>query len=156
MDDIRLTIFNEEALKKKGRCVIYWMQASQRAHDNYALNTAIRWANKLDVPLVVYFGLWENYPEANERAYLFMLEGLYEVEIELAKQGIPLVMRVENPAQGLPRLCRQPAFRQGEYGDRAGNHKRGGNHHVRPKRENVTCVVEYQSVSCEGRCPKDQ
>ncbi len=107
MADIRLTIFNEAARNKKGRCVIYWMQASQRAHDNFALSTAIRWANKLNVPVVVYFGLWENYPEANERSYLFMLEGLHETESDLLKLGIPLVVRVENPAQGLPRICKE-------------------------------------------------
>ncbi len=107
MEDTRLTVFNEDALKKKGRCVIYWMQASQRVHDNYAFNTAIRWANKLNVPLVVYFGLWENYPAANERAYLFMLEGLREVEAALAKQAVSFVLRVEDPTEGLPRLCNE-------------------------------------------------
>jgi len=107
MEDIRLTLHNEEALKKQGRCVIYWMQASQRLHDNYALNTAIRWANKLGVPIVVYFGLWEEYPQANERSYLFMLEGLHEIETECLKQGIRFVLRIENPAEGLPRLCKE-------------------------------------------------
>ena len=57
-------------------CVLYWMQASQRSKDNHALEFAIDQANDLDRPLVVFFGLADNYPDANERHYVFMLEGL--------------------------------------------------------------------------------
>ena len=42
---------------RKGKYVLYWMQASQRAHWNHALEFAVEQANKLGLPLVVYFGL---------------------------------------------------------------------------------------------------
>ncbi|MGI8747876.1 MAG: deoxyribodipyrimidine photo-lyase, partial [Deinococcus sp.] len=59
-----------------GRYVLYWMQASVRAEDNHALEYAVERANELSQPLVVYFGLTVNYPEANGRSFLFLLEGL--------------------------------------------------------------------------------
>lgn len=51
----------------EGRYVLYWMQASVRTRFNHALEYAIGRANEMDKPLVVGFGLMENYPEANER-----------------------------------------------------------------------------------------
>ena len=59
-----------------GRYVLYWMQASQRTSYNHALEYAIEQANALGQPLVVCFGLMDDYPEANLRHYAFMLEGL--------------------------------------------------------------------------------
>src|SRR5689334_20776114 len=71
-----------------GRYVLYWMQRAQRARDNHALEFAIAEANRRDLPVVVGFGLMDDYPEANERHYAFMLEGLREVAADLAARGI--------------------------------------------------------------------
>ena len=62
-----------------GDFVLYWMQQSQRAAWNHALEYAVTQANELELPLVVCFGL-TSYPEANLRHYTFMLEGLEQVE----------------------------------------------------------------------------
>ncbi|MFO7904562.1 MAG: deoxyribodipyrimidine photolyase, partial [Pirellulaceae bacterium] len=56
--------------------VLYWMQQSQRADLNHALEYAIGRANEVKQPLLVVFGLMDDYPEANERHYRFMLAGL--------------------------------------------------------------------------------
>lgn len=80
--------------KYPGKFVLYWMQASQRAEDNYALDFAITSANKSDLPLVVVFGLSPDYPEANLRHYRFMLEGLQDVEKGLHSKGIKFVLRL--------------------------------------------------------------
>ena len=61
-----------------GDFVLYWMQQSQRAEENHALEYAVELANHLDRPLMVVFGLTDGYPEANLRHYRFMLEGLRE------------------------------------------------------------------------------
>ena len=63
-----------------GEYVLYWMQSSQRADQNHALEYAVQRANDLDVRLLVVFGLTDDYPEANLRHYAFMLEGLKDVE----------------------------------------------------------------------------
>ncbi|MGH4137393.1 deoxyribodipyrimidine photo-lyase [Clostridium sp.] len=80
--------------------VVYWMQCSQRTEYNHALEYAIMQANELKKPLVVYFGLTDNYPEANERHYYFMLEGLKEVKIELARRNIKMIIRKISPESG--------------------------------------------------------
>ncbi len=78
--------------------VVYWMQAAQRAEANHALEYAARAANELRKPLAVLFVLTEAYPEANERHYAFMLEGLKETREALGRRGIPLVIRKGDPA----------------------------------------------------------
>ena len=45
---------------------------------NPALEAAIASANRLNLPLVVGFGLTDGYPQANARHYAFMLQGLRE------------------------------------------------------------------------------
>ncbi|HUU38078.1 MAG TPA: deoxyribodipyrimidine photo-lyase, partial [Candidatus Desulfaltia sp.] len=76
--------------KAAGRpLVVYWMQAAQRARTNHALEYAVGAANELRKPLVVFFALTEDYPEANERHYAFMLEGLKETQETLHGRGIP-------------------------------------------------------------------
>ena len=52
-----------------GRYVLYWMQQSQRVHYNQALLRASYWSLNLCLPLIVYFGLMNDYPEANLRHY---------------------------------------------------------------------------------------
>jgi len=61
---------------KTGRFVLYWMQASQRAVDNDALDYACEISNYLSLPLLVLFVLHGEYPSANRRSFTFMLEGL--------------------------------------------------------------------------------
>jgi len=82
---------------KDGAYVVYWMQASQRTHYNYALEYAAATANDLKQPLVVVFGLMDDYPEANVRHYAFMLEGLRDVGLALARRQILFVVRRASP-----------------------------------------------------------
>lgn len=77
-----------------GKYVMYWMQQSQRIHMNHALNLAAEIANKNNLPLVVYFALYGNYPEANVRSFQFMLEGLQDVKKWLLNFGINFVLRI--------------------------------------------------------------
>jgi deoxyribodipyrimidine photo-lyase len=87
--------------------VLYWMQAAQRAEDNHALEYAIDRANARQKPLIVFFGLTESFPEANERHYAFMLEGLAETAWTLQKRGIQLVSRRIPPETGAIELARR-------------------------------------------------
>jgi deoxyribodipyrimidine photo-lyase len=83
---------------RKGDFVLYWMQQSQRAETNHALEYAVQQANKMDDGVLVVFGLMDDYPEANLRHYTFMLEGLQETQAALAKRGIKMVVKKGNPA----------------------------------------------------------
>ncbi len=93
IEDARIQCLNDDPPDEDGDFVLYWMQQSQRAHFNHALEHSIRIANQRGEPLVVVFGLTENYPEANERHFAFMLEGLAETEQELRKRRIQMVVR---------------------------------------------------------------
>jgi len=88
-----------------GRYVLYWMQASVRTEYNHALEYAIREANDLGKPLVVFFGLAADFPEGNERHYCFLLEGLREVESSLREHGIRMVVRQGSPELGVIELA---------------------------------------------------
>ncbi|MFX1367497.1 MAG: deoxyribodipyrimidine photo-lyase [Promethearchaeota archaeon] len=93
-----------------GKYVLYWMQASQRTEYNHALEYAIQMANKYNLPLLVYFGLNPDYPEANERSYLFLLEGLKSVERALHERGIQFAIQPEIPSQGALEMSRECAL----------------------------------------------
>lgn len=100
---------------KKGDCskgdyVLYWMQASQRCTCNHALEFAVREANQKRLPLIVYLGITPDYPEANTRHYMFMLEGLSEVHAELEKSGIKMIIRIESPEKGVVSLAKNAAL----------------------------------------------
>lgn len=93
----RVRFLNDDPVADRSRYVLYWMQASQRTRFNHALEYAIERANKLRQPLLVGFGLTDNYPEANARHYAFMLEGLRDVEANLAARRIGFVLRRGQP-----------------------------------------------------------
>ena len=101
----RVTLLSDRQVDEAGECVIYWMQRSQRAADNPALDYAIALANDLSKPVVVYFGLFDAYPMASARAFTFMLEGLRETAQALSERGIGFVLRRELPAEGIVRLA---------------------------------------------------
>ncbi len=82
---------------RAGDYILYWMQASQRARCNHALEYAVRQANERSLPLLCAFGLTPGYPEASPRAYRFMLEGLRETAAALEDRGIGFVCRIGAP-----------------------------------------------------------
>jgi deoxyribodipyrimidine photo-lyase len=86
-----------DAEERDGEYVLYWMQSSQRADHNHALEYAVQRANDLGQRLLVVFGLTDDYPEANLRHYAFMLEGLADVEEALGQRGIKFVVRRGSP-----------------------------------------------------------
>src|SRR5829696_7443729 len=93
----RIRVLNKAESRRSGRYVLYWMQQSQRARFNPALELAIDEANARDLPVLVCFGLMDGYPEANARHNAFMLEGLAEVAQALADRGIAFVIGRGSP-----------------------------------------------------------
>jgi deoxyribodipyrimidine photo-lyase len=93
----RVQSLNHTPERAEARYVLYWMQQAQRAHTNHALEYALESANERGLPVVVGFGLMDDYPEANRRHFAFMLEGLAEVVRDLEARGIRFVMRHGSP-----------------------------------------------------------
>ncbi len=111
----RITPLNRRPARR-GRFVLYWMQASQRASCNHALEFAVREANGRGLPVVVFFGLTPDFPEANRRHYRFLLEGLREVGNDLEKRGVAFVLRAVSPEKGALELCRDAALAVADRG----------------------------------------
>ena len=101
----RINHLNQNPIRD-GKFVLYWIQASQRAEYNHALEFAILQANDARKPLVVFFGITDTFPEANERHYYFMLEGLKEVQDALEKRGIQMVIRQTSPEKGVVEIAK--------------------------------------------------
>ncbi|MDD1660904.1 MAG: deoxyribodipyrimidine photo-lyase [Methanomicrobiales archaeon] len=81
----------------KGSFLLLWLQASVRSGCNHALEYAIGKANEKKKPVVACFALTPDYPEANERHYAFLLEGLADAGKALRERGIPFVVRKGTP-----------------------------------------------------------
>jgi deoxyribodipyrimidine photo-lyase len=94
--DTRIQHLNDRPVVQ-GRYVLYWMQQSQRAEFNHALEYAAREANRIGQGLIVGFGLTDDYPDANLRHYRFMLEGLKETAQSLERRGIRMTTRQGSP-----------------------------------------------------------
>jgi deoxyribodipyrimidine photo-lyase len=123
-----------------GRYVLYWMQRAQRANFNHALEHAVDRANRLALPVVVGFGLMDDYPEANERHYAFMLEGLSEVAQSLRERGIAFVLRHGHPAATMSALAEDAALLVCD---------RGYLRHEKAWRESVAAAVRCPVVEIE-------
>jgi len=84
------------------------MQRAQRAIDNPALGAAIRAANELGKPVLVFFCLLSRHPAANLRHYAFMLEGLEDTAERLQRMRIGFAIRPSggaSPLRAFARLC---------------------------------------------------
>lgn len=77
--------------------IVYWMSRDQRVHDNWGLIFAQQLAIEKKRPLVVIFNLVSDFLEATLRQYGFMLKGLEELEIELARFNIPFFLLSGKP-----------------------------------------------------------
>jgi deoxyribodipyrimidine photo-lyase len=76
-----------------GKCIVYWMQRAERALDNPALDIAIEVANALDLPVLAYFSAISNFPQANLRHYVFLNQGLADIEEDLQQRQIGFIVR---------------------------------------------------------------
>jgi deoxyribodipyrimidine photo-lyase len=124
----RLTELND-APEQPGDYVLYWMQNSQRAEFNPALEVAIAEANRLGLPVLAGFGLTPDYPEANARHYAFMLEGLAETQHALRQRGLGFVIRLGNPDDVALSLAQRAALVVCDRG------------YLRPQRQWRACVA---------------
>ena len=110
----RVVQLNDEEINGKARYVLYWMQMFKRVENNHALIWAIRKANELKLPLVVYEGLKYYYPWASDRLHTFILEGVEEKREHFAKLGIRYVFYLQanskSPKQTVARIAKEAAL----------------------------------------------
>lgn len=74
--------------------VLYFMSRDQRVNDNWAMLYAQQIAIDHGQPLIVACAIAADYPKATDRQLRFILDGLSDVELELAKLRIQLVAKI--------------------------------------------------------------
>jgi len=136
----RIRPLNREGVRRR-RYVLYWMQVSQRAASNHALEYAAERANELGRPVVAAFGLTDRYPDANARHYTFLLEGLAETARDLAARGVQLVVRRGEPAEVAAELSGDAALVVTD---------RGYLRHQRTWRRQLARAVDCRAVQVES------
>ncbi len=109
IEDSRIRTLGEREAKG-GDYVLYWMQQSARAEHNPALEYAVQRANAAKLPLLVGFGLMDDYPGANVRHYRFLLEGLQDTARALARRKIPFIVQRGSPEAVAIKLARKAAL----------------------------------------------
>ena len=87
----RLRRLNPHQTNAAGDYVLYWTQSSRRLTHNHALDYALRCAEELGRPLVVYEGLRLDYPWASRRLHRFVLEGMRDNAREAQRLGLQLL-----------------------------------------------------------------
>lgn len=105
----RATLANETRLVPEGDLVLYWMQSTQRLHENWALRFATIEADRLNRPLVIFHELTPDEQYASDRFHTFALEGAREIAAEAAKLGyayrFAIRHRKNGDARSLTRLA---------------------------------------------------
>ncbi|GAB4028655.1 MAG: deoxyribodipyrimidine photo-lyase [Elusimicrobiota bacterium] len=112
----RIKILNEAPVNRKGKYVLYFMQASQRLEYNDAANFAAEKANELGLPLVTAFSLIKSFPGANLRHYAFMLEGLKEVSEEFTRRKLTFIALPGDYEDNCIRLAKEAALVVTDWG----------------------------------------
>lgn len=84
--------------------VLYWMSRDQRVRDNWGLLHAQSIASDRGSELIVVFCLLPVCGAASRRHFEFMLNGLEEVERDLAALGVPFELSLDDACDALPIL----------------------------------------------------
>lgn len=109
----RVVQLNDAEINSKARYVLYWMQMFKRTSHNHSLIFAIRKANELKLPLVVYEGLKYYYPWASDRIHTFILEGVEEKRKQFERLGIRYIFYLQkdknSPKQTVAKLAKDAA-----------------------------------------------
>ena len=100
-DALKLRIRQLAKPQKEGKCVLYVMSRDQRVNDNHALLAAQKHALAKKIPLAVVFCLYEKVGYRAREHFAFMLDGLREVEADLAELNIPFMLLI---GEGYERL----------------------------------------------------
>ena len=104
LNQSRLVRLNDKPIDRSGDFVLYWMQMQRRFSSNHSLDYAIKCADELGKPLVVYEGLRLDYPWASARLHQFIIEGMRDNAATAKALGFtywPYVETPDQPARGL-------------------------------------------------------
>ncbi len=105
-------------IAQAGEFVLYWMQTTMRARENFAFNYAAERANELGQPVLVYQGLRRDYPWASDRLHRFILESAADIARDFRDMGVQYVFfldRGSGEASPLVSLARRASLVVTDY-----------------------------------------
>jgi deoxyribodipyrimidine photo-lyase len=137
----RILHLNDREPDGDGRFVLYWMQASQRAVHNPALEHAVQLANEHAVPLVVAATVIADYPEASARHFSFMLGGLGRALRAVDARGATVRVVSGPPVESVSTLAKDSALVVCD---------RGYLRHQRTWRSDLADALDVPLVQVEG------
>jgi deoxyribodipyrimidine photo-lyase len=82
----RVRELNHQNISNNGDYVLYWMQINRRFEYNFALQYAVKLANSLQKPLLIYEGLSASYPWASDRFHVYLMQGMEE-NLQIAEKN---------------------------------------------------------------------
>ncbi|MEG3162641.1 deoxyribodipyrimidine photo-lyase [Sphingomonas sp. LB2R24] len=91
----RVRALNGNTINTSGRYVLCWLQQALRADDNPVIDAAVRLGNALNIPVLVYHGLREDYPYASDRLHRFILGASVDLTEGCRARGIACVTHVD-------------------------------------------------------------
>ena len=94
----RVRSVNGASERATAKYVLYWMIATRRTHDNFALDRALEHARRLNKPLLVLEALRVAYPYASDRFHRFVIDGMADNATAFDKAGIAYHPYVEPEA----------------------------------------------------------
>jgi len=85
---LRTVAANAAPTRPAGEFVLYWMQATHRVDENWALRHATREADRLGLPLLIHQGLDPTYEYASDRIHRFIIAGARETSRDAERSGL--------------------------------------------------------------------
>ena len=90
---------NKKSVRKTAKYVLCWLQQNIRAADNPIIDAAVATGNKLKLPVVVYHGLGQKYPHANDHLHKFIVEASASLAPHVEARGLRCINYIERPAK---------------------------------------------------------
>jgi len=109
---IRVRVVNDRPPAADADYVLYWMRATRRTDNNFALDRAIAWAKQLGKPLVILEALRCDYPWAADRHHAFVIAGMHDNAKALQNASVlyhPYVEPSKGAGRGLIRALGEHA-----------------------------------------------
>lgn len=96
--DLRSRVLIPAPARPEARYVLYWMTATRRLEDNFALDRALAWCAELGKPLLIFEALRADYRWASPRHHRVILDAMAEHQAVLSKHGVRYFPYVEGEA----------------------------------------------------------
>ncbi|MEE2758870.1 MAG: deoxyribodipyrimidine photolyase [Candidatus Thermoplasmatota archaeon] len=107
----RIHVLNEREINHNGDYVLYWMIANRRVHFNPSLERAIKLAEELGKPLLVFEAISTRHKFASDRIITFMVQGMLDNLEQFKAHKIRYIPWVSTPLQSGAGLLEKLAMR---------------------------------------------